>query len=122
MDGTVPPNRPFGSEGDNQFGTISPIVTASQSVRKFGTVQITGVYGTEANSFPLGDFFTRNVSLKMGQAPVVNIMPKLYEMIENKELDPTDIITHRVSLDEAAKAYKLFDEKEDGSIKMIFKP
>jgi len=122
MDGTVPPNKQFGSEEDNQFGTISPIVTASQSVRKFGTVQITGVYGTEANGFPLGDFFTRNVSLKMGQAPVVNIMPKLYEMIENKEFDPTDIITHRATFDEAAKVYDIFDKKEDGSIKVIFKP
>ncbi|AXI09839.1 glutathione-dependent formaldehyde dehydrogenase [Oceanobacillus zhaokaii] len=122
MDGTVPPNTEFGSEHDNQFGTISPIITASQAVRKFGTVQLTGVYGTEANNFPLGSFFTRNVSLRMGQAPVINIMPKLYNMIENKEFDPTDIITHRVSLDEAANAYDIFDKKEDGSIKVIFKP
>ncbi|MBP2080081.1 alcohol dehydrogenase catalytic domain-containing protein [Oceanobacillus polygoni] len=122
MDGTVPPNTEFGSESDNQFGTISPIITASQAVRKFGTVQITGVYGTEANGFPLGGFFTRNVSLKMGQAPVINIMPKLYDMIENKEFDPTDIITHRVNLDDAAIAYDIFDKKEDGSIKVIFKP
>lgn len=122
MDGTVPPNTEFGSEDDNQFGTISPIITASQAVRKFGTVQITGVYGTEANGFPLGDFFTRNVSLKMGQAPVINIMPKLYDMIENKEFDPTDIITHRVNLDDAAIAYDIFDKKEDESIKVIFKP
>ncbi|MBR3118649.1 zinc-dependent alcohol dehydrogenase [Oceanobacillus profundus] len=122
MDGTVPPNTEFGSKGDNQFGTISPIITASQAVRKFGTVQITGVYGTEANGFPLGDFFTRNVSLKMGQAPVINIMPKLYDMIENKEFDPTDIITHRVNLDDAAIAYDIFDKKEDESIKVIFKP
>ncbi|MFD1448032.1 zinc-dependent alcohol dehydrogenase [Oceanobacillus profundus] len=122
MDGTVPPKTEFGSKGDNQFGTISPIITASQAVRKFGTVQITGVYGTEANGFPLGDFFTRNVSLKMGQAPVINIMPKLYDMIENKEFDPTDIITHRVNLDDAAIAYDIFDKKEDESIKVIFKP
>lgn len=121
MDGTVPPKTEFGSEMDNQFGTISPIITASQAVRKFGTVQLTGVYGTDANNFPLGDFFTRNVSLKMGQAPVINIMPKLYDMIENKEFNPTDIITHRVGLDEASKVYDIFDKKEDGSIKVIFK-
>ncbi len=122
MDGAVPPNTSFGSKHNNQFGTISPLITASQSVRKFGTVQVTGVYGTEANNFPLGDFFTRNVSLKTGQAPVIHIMPKLYEMIENKTFDPTDIITHRASLDDAAKVYDIFDKKEDGSIKVIFKP
>ena len=66
--------------------------------------------------------FRSNVSLKMGQAPVINIMPKLYDMIENKEFDPTDIITHRVNLDDAAIAYDIFDKKEDESIKVIFKP
>ncbi|MYL64884.1 alcohol dehydrogenase catalytic domain-containing protein [Bacillus hwajinpoensis] len=122
MDGTVAPNESFGSEFDNQFGTISPIVTASKSVRKFGTVQLTGVYGTEANRFPLGDFFTRNVSLKMGQAPVIHLMPKLYNMIENQEFDPKDIITHSMSIEEAAKGYDIFDKKEDGNIKVILKP
>ncbi|WP_408009000.1 alcohol dehydrogenase catalytic domain-containing protein [Pseudalkalibacillus sp. A8] len=122
MDGTVPPNKEYGSEGDNQFGTISPIVTASESVRKFGTVQLTGVYGTEANNFPLGDFFSRNVSLKMGQAPVIHLMPKLYEMIEEKTFDPTDIITHRIPLKEAAKGYDIFHKKEDGNIKVVLKP
>ncbi|GAF11643.1 glutathione-dependent formaldehyde dehydrogenase [Bacillus sp. JCM 19045] len=122
MDGTVPSNQSFGSNHDNQFGTIQPIVTASESVRKFGTVQLTGVYGSEANGFPLGDFFTRNVSLKMGQAPVVHLMPKLYDMIEQKQFDPTDIITHKVNLEDASDAYRVFDEKSDGSIKTIFKP
>lgn len=122
MDGTVTPGEQFGSDFDNQFGTISPIVTASQSVRKFGTVQLTGVYGTEANRFPLGDFFTRNVSLQMGQAPVIHLMPKLYDMIENQEFNPKDIITHSMSLEDAAKGYDIFDKKEDGNIKVILKP
>ncbi|MFD2630531.1 zinc-dependent alcohol dehydrogenase [Oceanobacillus kapialis] len=122
MDGTVPPKTEFGSEMDNQFGTISPIVTASKAVRKFGTVQLTGVYGTDANSFPLGDFFTRNVGLTMGQAPVIHMMPKLYDMIEQGKFDPTDLITHKMSIDDADKAYDMFDKKEDGSIKVIFKP
>ncbi|PRO67210.1 alcohol dehydrogenase catalytic domain-containing protein [Alkalicoccus urumqiensis] len=122
MDGTVPPNEEFGSEGDNQFGTISPIITASQAVRKFGIVQITGVYGTEANNFPIGDFFTRNVALTMGQAPVIHMMPALYKMVENKQIDPTDIITHPMKLDDAAEAYRMFDKKEDESIKFVLKP
>ncbi|SFD52228.1 S-(hydroxymethyl)glutathione dehydrogenase / alcohol dehydrogenase [Lentibacillus persicus] len=122
MDGTVPPNTQFGSEMDNQFGTISPIAIASQAVRKFGTVQLTGVYGSEANNFPLGDFFMRNISLTMGQAPVIHLMPKLYEMIEAKEFDPKDIITHRIKLEDAERAYDLFDRKEENSIKFIFKP
>ncbi|WP_026701993.1 alcohol dehydrogenase catalytic domain-containing protein [Salibacterium aidingense] len=122
MDGTVPPNTTFGSDGDNQFGTISPIVTASQAVKKFGMVQLTGVYGTEANNFPIGDFFSRNVGLTMGQAPVIHLMPGLYNMVENGYIDPTDIITHSMPLTEAPEAYRIFDQKEDGNIKAILKP
>ncbi|KXZ23347.1 glutathione-dependent formaldehyde dehydrogenase [Bacillus nakamurai] len=106
----------------NQFGTISPILTASEAVKKFGTVQLTGAYISEADGFPIGDFFTRNVSLKMGQAPVIHLMPMLYQMIEQKEIDPTDIITHKMSLAEAPAAYDIFDRKEDGNIKVILKP
>jgi S-(hydroxymethyl)glutathione dehydrogenase / alcohol dehydrogenase len=58
----------------------------------------------------------------MGQAPIIHMMPKLYDMVEQKKVDPTDLITHRMSLDEADKAYDMFDKKEDGSIKVIFKP
>ncbi len=122
MDGTVPPNTTDGSEGDNQFGTISPIITASQAVRKFGVVQLTGVYGSEANNFPLDGFFTRNVALTMGQAPVIHMMPALYKMVENKIVDPTDIITHSMPLSKAEEAYRIFDKKEDDSIKVILKP
>ncbi|CAM3788282.1 alcohol dehydrogenase catalytic domain-containing protein [Alkalicoccus chagannorensis] len=122
MDGTVPPNETFGSEGDNQFGTISPIITASQAVRKFGVVQLTGVYGTEANNFPIGDFFTRNIALTMGQAPVIHMMPSLYKMVENNQINPKDIITHSMSLEDAAKAYRMFDQKEEESIKFVLKP
>ncbi|CAN2253765.1 zinc-dependent alcohol dehydrogenase [Bacillus vallismortis] len=121
MDGT-PLSQENTSEKPNQFGTISPILTASEAVRKFGTVQLTGAYISQADGFPLGDFFTRNVSIKMGQAPVIHLMPMLYEMVKQKEIDPTDIITHKLSLDDAPKAYDIFDKKEDGNIKAILKP
>ncbi|MGZ9793467.1 zinc-dependent alcohol dehydrogenase [Bacillus atrophaeus] len=121
MDGTPLPKEKA-NEKPNQFGTISPILTASEAVRKFGTVHLTGAYISQADGFPIGDFFTRNVSLKMGQAPVIHLMPMLYQMVEKKEIDPTDIITHKMSLAEAPLAYDIFDKKEDGNIKVILKP
>ena len=50
-------------------------------VRKYGTVQMTGVYGGNYNAFPLGAFWVRNINLKMGQAPVIHFMPELFEKI-----------------------------------------
>lgn len=115
MDGT-PLSKEKAEQKPNQFGTISPILTASEAVKKFGTVQLTGAYISEADGFPLG-VFTRNVSLKMGQAPVIHLMPMLYQMIEQNEIDPTDIITHKMSLAEAPAAYDIFDKKKMATLK-----
>lgn len=105
-----------------QGGSMGAIKIASQAVRKGGTVQLVGVYGTRYNAFPLGDFFARNITLKMGQAPVIHYIPELYQKIVREEFDPTDIITHRLSLDEAEHGYEIFDTKEDGCIKIVLKP
>ncbi|MFM1653457.1 zinc-dependent alcohol dehydrogenase [Brevibacillus sp. B_LB10_24] len=105
-----------------QGGALGAIVIASQAVRKGGTIQLVGVYGARYNAFPLGDLFGRNITLKMGQAPVIHYMPELYQKIVRNEFDPTDIITHRLPLEQAEHAYEIFDTKEDGCIKVVLKP
>jgi len=105
-----------------QGGTLGPILIASQCVRKGGTIQVVGVYGMRYNAFPLGDLFARNITLKMGQAPVIHYMPELYRYIEQGRIDPTDIITHKLSIDEASRGYEIFDEKTEDCIKVILKP
>ncbi|XKH49759.1 glutathione-dependent formaldehyde dehydrogenase [Chryseomicrobium palamuruense] len=105
-----------------QGGTLSALDIGIDAVRKFGTIQLTGVYGSSYNNFPFGNIFERNVELKMGQAPVVHLMPMLYKKIEDGEFDPTEIITHRMSLDKAAEAYELFHDHQDDSIKFVLKP
>ncbi|HZG72681.1 MAG TPA: zinc-dependent alcohol dehydrogenase [Chondromyces sp.] len=105
-----------------QGGTLSAIDIAKKAVRKFGTVQLTGVYGMMYNMFPLGNFFERNVTLKMGQAPAVHYMPELYQKIINEEFDPREIITHKVPMDQASEAYRIFNDHEDDCIKVVLKP
>ncbi|TMW70954.1 zinc-dependent alcohol dehydrogenase [Alteribacter natronophilus] len=105
-----------------QGGTMGPIQLASQCVRKGGTVSMVGVYGTRYNMFPLGDFFARNITLKMGQAPIIHFIPELYRKIKSGAFDPREIITHRLPLTEAAHGYEVFDEKKDGCIKVVLKP
>ena len=122
MDGVAPAKEKAKTLLSVQSGTISPLVTASESVKKFGTVQVTGVYMTPSASFPINDFFNRNVILKTGQAPVIHLMPKLYDMIEKNVFDPTDIITLTMPLEQAAQAYDIFDKKADQNIKVILKP
>lgn len=105
-----------------QGGTLGPIQISTKAVRKCGTVQLTGVYGGNYNLFPLGAFFARNITLKMGQAPVIHYMPELYTKIVNGEFDPKEIITHRLPLNDAGHAYQIFNGHEDDCIKVILKP
>lgn len=58
----------------------------------------------------------------MRQAPVIHYMPMLFDKITNGEFDPTEIITHKVPFDDAAKAYQIFNDHKDEVVKVILKP
>ncbi len=105
-----------------QGGSKSAIEISTQAVRKGGTVSVVGVYGARYNDYPLGDFFSRNITLKMGQCPAHTYIDRIIDYIEKGEFDATDIITHTLPLDKGEHAYKIFDHKEDGCIKVILKP
>lgn len=105
-----------------QGGSKSAIEMSTQAVRKGGTVVLVGVYGAKYNAFPLGDFFAKNVTLKMGQCPAHSYVDPILELIKNGKFDATDIITHKLSLDKGEHAYKIFDGKSDNCIKVILKP
>lgn len=105
-----------------QGGGLGAFRIATKVVRKGGTIQVTGVYGMNYNAFPFGDLFSRNITLKMGQAPVVHYMPELYRLIKSGEIDPTDIITHKLSLSEAEHGYRIFNKKQEDCIKILLKP
>jgi S-(hydroxymethyl)glutathione dehydrogenase / alcohol dehydrogenase len=72
--------------------------------------------------FPLGALWSRNINIKMGQAPVIHFMPELFEKITNNEFCPREIITHKMSLDEASRGYQIFNNREDDCIKVVLKP
>jgi S-(hydroxymethyl)glutathione dehydrogenase/alcohol dehydrogenase len=122
LDGKMTPLEMVESALKLQGGALGAINLACQAIRKGGTIQLVGIYGTRYNFFPLGDLFARNITLKMGQAPVIHYIPELYKMIVDEKFDPTDIITHQISLDDAAHGYRIFDEKDDQCIKVILKP
>jgi S-(hydroxymethyl)glutathione dehydrogenase/alcohol dehydrogenase len=105
-----------------QGGSKSAIEIATQAVRKGGTVSLIGVYGMRYNAFPLGDFFSRNITLKMGQCPAHTYVERILKLIQDGSFDATDIITHKLSLDQGEHAYEIFDEKKDNCIKVILKP
>src|SRR5512134_1648698 len=100
---------------------ISALRQAIHACRKGGTVSIPGVYGGFLDKVPLGAAFNKGLTLKMGQTHVQRYMPLLLERIERGEIDPSFVITHRLRLDDAAKAYKVFRDKRDDCIKVVLK-
>ena len=122
MDGKKNALEKVGQKLKMQGGTLSAINIAKDAVRKFGTIQLTGVYGLYYNAFPLGNLWERDITLKMGQAPVIHYMPKLFEMITKGEFDPREIISHIVPMEQAAAAYKVFNDRTDECTKVILKP
>ena len=90
--------------------------------RKGGTVSIPGVYGGFIDKIPFGAAFAKGLTLRMGQTHVHNYTKLLYERIERGEIDPSFVITHRVSLNDAAEMYPMFRDKGDECIKVVMRP
>ncbi|QAA32953.1 zinc-dependent alcohol dehydrogenase [Clostridium manihotivorum] len=122
MDGKMTPMEFVGSGLKLQSGSLSGFTIATQAVRKGGMIQVTGVYGGRYNAFPLGDLINRNINLRTGQAPVIPYMPTLYNLMAEGKIDPSDIITHKLSLDDAPHGYDVFDTKTEDCIKVVLKP
>jgi threonine dehydrogenase-like Zn-dependent dehydrogenase len=94
---------------------------AIMACRNGGTVSIIGVYGGLVDKFPLGTLMNRSLTIKTGQCHVHRYMRPLLERIQNGEIDPTVVITHRLPLTEAARGYDIFVNKEDNCEKVVLK-
>ena len=95
---------------------------AIRACRKGGTLSVPGVYAGFLDKFPLGAAFAKGLTLKMGQTHVHKYLPILLDRIARGEIDPSFVITHRASLDDAPKMYEIFRNKEDHCIKVVLKP
>jgi threonine dehydrogenase-like Zn-dependent dehydrogenase len=92
------------------------------AVRRGGVVSVPGVYAGFIHGFLFGDAFDKGLTFRMGQTHVQRYLPELLEHIEAGRLAPEAIITHRMSLEQAAEGYKIFDKKEEECRKVILTP
>jgi len=90
--------------------------------RNGGVVSIPGVYGGLLDKMPLGSMMNRALTFKTGQTHVQRYMRPLLERIQNGDIDPSYVITHRMALDEAPQGYKMFRDKQDECVKVVLKP
>ncbi|HEX8249168.1 MAG TPA: zinc-dependent alcohol dehydrogenase [Pyrinomonadaceae bacterium] len=90
--------------------------------RKGGTVSVPGVYGGFLDKFNFGAAFGKGLTFKMGQTHMHKYMPKLLGLVEEGKIDPTFVISHRLKLDDAPKAYSEFNKEKNQWRKVVLKP
>jgi threonine dehydrogenase-like Zn-dependent dehydrogenase len=106
------------------MGTDRPHVLrqAIHCCRNFGTVSIIGVYGGFVDKIPMGSAINRGLTFRMAQTPVQRYLKKLMKHIEDGDIDPSFVITHRAGLQEGPDLYKTFRDRQDGCIKVVLNP
>jgi threonine dehydrogenase-like Zn-dependent dehydrogenase len=87
--------------------------------RNGGVVSVIGVYGGFVDKFPMGSVMNRSLTIRSGQCHVHRYMQPLLERVLNGEIDPSFVITHRLPLNEAARGYDMFLNKEDSCEKVV---
>jgi threonine dehydrogenase-like Zn-dependent dehydrogenase len=98
------------------------LAEAIKCCRKGGTLSIPGVYTASVDNFPISAAMNKGLTLKMGQTHVQHYLKDLLAKVVDGALDPSFVITHRGSLDDAPALYKTFAEKSDQCIKVVLKP
>ncbi|MBD2310068.1 glutathione-dependent formaldehyde dehydrogenase [Desertifilum sp. FACHB-1129] len=105
-----------------ETGRPTALREAIVACRKGGIVSVPGVYGGFVDKVPLGSIVNKALTLTSGQTHVHRYLRPLLEHIQNGDIDPTFIITHRLPLSEAPKGYEIFKHKKDNCIKVVLEP
>ena len=103
---------------------LEALTTAFDAVRRGGTVSVVGVYGGAADPLPMFQMFDKQLQVRMGQANVRAWTDDILALLNKDEdvLGVETFATHHLSLDEAPDAYETFQKKQDGAVKIVFRP
>ncbi len=81
-----------------------------------------GAYGPTFNAIPIGDAMNKGLTLRMNQASIKRNLPRCIEHIEAGHINPKDVITNRIPLEEISEGYHIFSSKLDECIKPMVIP
>ena len=95
---------------------------AIAATRRGGVLSVPGVYAGFIHGFLFGDIFEKGLTVKCGQTHTQRFMPELLDRISAGALKPQVIISHRLTLDEAARGYEIFNDKQEQCRKVILRP
>ena len=95
---------------------------AIRACRNGGTLSVAGAYAGFIDKVPFGSVMNRSITIRTGQTHVQRYMRPLLERVQKGEIDPSFVITHRLSLDDAPRGYEMFRDKLDDCVKVVLKP
>ncbi|MBV8632529.1 MAG: glutathione-dependent formaldehyde dehydrogenase [Silvibacterium sp.] len=95
---------------------------AIMACKKGGTVSVPGVYASFIDKVPMGAFMNKGLTMKTGQTHMMRYMQPLLERIQAGEIDPSFVISHKLPLESAPGAYRMFRDKQDHCTKVVLKP
>lgn len=105
-----------------QPGGINAFKMAMRAIRRGGHLSVVGVYAGDYDNFPLGQMLDKGISLWIGQALAHNYVDEILDHIRAGRLAADDIITHRLTLDQAPHGFKIFNAKEEDCVKVVMRP
>jgi threonine dehydrogenase-like Zn-dependent dehydrogenase len=106
-----------------QFDRALALRQCMGSIRRGGTLSISGVYAGPIQMFPLGDLFDMQIQVRMGQANVRAYVEDILPLLNGDDpLGTEDLKTHEMPLEDAPLGYEIFQKKQDGAIKCVLKP
>jgi threonine dehydrogenase-like Zn-dependent dehydrogenase len=98
------------------------LIWAVEALAKAGTLSIIGVYPPTVRSFPIGKAMNKNLTMNMGNCNHRKYIPMLIDMVRSGEVDPAGVLTQHEPLGSAIDAFKAFDERQEGWIKVKLEP
>jgi len=100
-------------------GDPGPLAMAVSLARDAGTVSGIGAYAGKGDA-PLGLAWLKGLTLRLGLANVIAHVDRVLGLLEAGKLDPAPLVTHRMKLDQAPEAYRLYDNRE--ALKIVLTP
>jgi threonine dehydrogenase-like Zn-dependent dehydrogenase len=95
---------------------------AAMACRSGGTISVIGVYAGFIDHFPMGAIMNRSLTIRTGQTHVQRYMKPLLDLIQNRQIDPSFVITHKLPLSDAPRAFEIFNKKEENCEKVVLNP
>ena len=87
-----------------------------------GTVSVVGVHNESGFNFTPAEAYDKNLTYRVGRCPARRLMEQLIPIVQRRQHDLSALISHRLRLEQAVEAYRMFDEKPDGCTKVVLTP